>query len=53
MGVEIDKITVTFYDTDECRIATEFRTKALKRYRSLNDALKELIKDFLKNEQQP
>jgi len=48
MGVETDKITVTFYGKEECeKLANPFRKKALKKYRSLNNALKKIIKEWL------
>lgn len=48
MGVEVDKMTVTFYGTEECRdIAVPFRALALKKYRSINDAMKEIIKEWI------
>lgn len=47
MGTEIDKITVTFYGEDECKTANKFR-KAVEasRYKSMNDALKGIIKEW-------
>jgi hypothetical protein len=44
-----DKITTTFYDEDEVAIANRFRTILMKRNRSLNQVLKELILQFVKD----
>jgi len=46
LSVEIDKMTVTFYGREDCEEAKKFRVVALKKYRSINDAMKQILKEW-------
>ncbi len=47
MATKIDKITVTFYDDDECMVSKEFRGILKHQGISMNAALKSIIKQYI------
>ncbi len=48
MSINQDRLTVTFYDTEEVKISDEFRAILKQQRKSVNETLKELVIEFVK-----